>query len=65
MMLMITIYLKSTFLIAGTNSKLPHKYHIGILYLKSVLEYIVSKMVLFMLKGSLNHFLVIVEIPDS
>ena len=42
MMLVITIYLKSTFLIAGTNSKMPHKYHIGILYLQSVLEYIDS-----------------------
>ena len=38
----ITIYLKSTFLIAGTTSKMPHKYHIGILYLQSVLEYIDS-----------------------
>ena len=42
MMLVIAIYLKSTFLIAGANSKMPHKYHIGILYLHSVLEYIDS-----------------------
>ena len=42
MMLVITIYLKSTFLIAWTNRKMPHKYHIGILYLQSVLEYIDS-----------------------
>ena len=34
--------LKSTFLIARVGSILQHKYFIGILYLKSVLEYIVS-----------------------